>query len=117
MLKRKVFEKTGGFDENIFMYLEEVEWCKRITKLGFKIWYAPQFEVTHLHGASSRLYPQRLYINELKSMKYYFKKHSPNTLLLIKLILVLGTLFRTIIFTLLGKTVRAKAYLEGLKVV
>lgn len=117
MLKRKVFETTSGFDENIFMYLEEVEWCKRISKKGFRIWYVPQFEVTHLHGASSRLYPQRLYISELKGIKYYFKKHHPNSFLLAKLILVLGILFRTIAFALLGKTVRARAYMEGLSVV
>ncbi|MBI2600021.1 glycosyltransferase family 2 protein [Candidatus Daviesbacteria bacterium] len=117
MLKRKVFEGTSGFDENIFMYLEEVEWCKRIAKKGFKIWYVPQFEVTHLHGASSRLYPQRLYISELKGIKYYFKKHYPNSFLLARLILFLGTLFRTITFILLGKTVRARAYMEGLSYV
>lgn len=117
MLKRKVLEVTGGLDENIFMYLEEVEWCKRIRKKGFKIWYAPQFQVVHLHGASSRLYPQRLYINELKGIKYYFKKHQPKNFLLIKLILILGTLFRTIAFALVGKTTRARAYMEGLSVV
>ncbi len=117
MLKRKVFEKTSGFDENLFMYLEEVEWCKRIRDYGFKVWYTPQFEVVHLHGASSKSYPQVLYINELKGIKYFFKKHYPIRSVLLKFFLVFGTTLRIIAFSLLGKTKRARAYMEGLWVI
>ena len=117
MLKRKVFEETGGFDENIFMYLEEVEWCKRIKDEGCKVWYTPQFDVVHLHGASSKSNLQSMYIQELKGIKYYLKKHYSPAFYLVKPFLILGTVLRVITFSLLGKTLRARAYMEGLKVI
>jgi hypothetical protein len=115
MLKRKVFDATGGFDENIFMHMEEVEWCKRIKDKGFKVWFVPHIAAVHLHGASTNFDLNPSFLNELKGIKYFFKKHHRNIYPLIKLILIKGLIFRVIIFTLLGKHKRAKIYLKGLK--
>ena len=117
MLKREVWENTLGFDENLFLYMEEVEWCKRILDHGFNIWYVPSIEVTHLHGASSQLNPQRLYTQELKGIKYYFKKYYAGNYFFLKIFLTLGLILRIIAFSLLGKTQRARAYVEGLGVI
>ncbi len=117
ILKRKVFEETGGFDENLFMHLEEVEWCRRIKNQGFKIWYAPQVEAVHLHGASSNFDMRMGFLNEIKGMKYYLKKHYKNFYLITKMFLILGLTFRVVAFSLLGKTQRARIYLEGLSYV
>ncbi|MDP3758158.1 MAG: hypothetical protein Q8Q86_00405, partial [Candidatus Daviesbacteria bacterium] len=117
MLKGQVFEGTGGFDENLFMYMEEVEWCKRILDIGFKIWYVPQIEVVHLHGASTNFDLTPSFLNELKGIKYYLKKHYPHFYLPTKFFLILGLVFRVIAFSLLGKTKRARVYLEGLNVI
>ena len=117
MLKRKVLEGAGGFDENIFMHMEEIELSKRIQDKGFKVWFVPTFEVVHLHGASSRFETGVALYNELKGVKYYFKKHYKNWYWYIKLALIKGLILRTIIFSVLRKPVRAKIYREGLKVV
>lgn len=117
MFKRKIYEETGGFDERIFMYMEEIEFCKRIKEKGFKVWYVPAFKVTHLHGASSRFETEAALFNELKGVKYYFRKHYRNWYWLIILVLFKGLILRTIIFTILRKPARAKVYWEGLKVV
>ncbi len=116
MLKRKVFEGVGGFDENIFMYLEEVELCKRMRDKGYKIWYVPTFEAIHLHGASSPDNSNAL-LNELRGIKYYFKKHFKNWYFIIKIALFKGLIFRIIIFSILRKTARVRIYREGLKVI
>lgn len=117
VLKREVFEKTFGFDENLFMHMEEIEWCRRIRNLGFKVWYVPQIEVVHLHGASTNFDMRASFLNELKGVKYYLKKYYSNFYLLTKLFLILGLLLRIIAFSLLGKTTRARVYVEGLSVV
>lgn len=117
MLKRKVIESAGGFDENIFMHMEEIELCKRIRDKGFKIWFVSTFEVVHLHGASSRFETGVALYNELRGVKYYFRKHYNNRYWLIKLVLIKGLILRTIIFSILRKPVRAKIYWEGLKVI
>ena len=46
-LKRKVFEKTGGFDERIFMYCEDVDLSWRIRLAGYTIKYLPQAVTQH----------------------------------------------------------------------
>ncbi len=117
MLKREVFERTGGFDENLFMHMEEVEWCKRIIKRGYKIWYGPSVEAVHLHGASTNFDLSASFLNELKGVKYFSLKHYKSSYQLVKLFLNLGLVLRVIVFSLLGKTKRARVYLEGLKVI
>ncbi len=115
--KREVFERTGGFDEQLFMHMEEIEWCKRITRRGYKIWYVPQVEVIHLHGASTNFDLSASFVNELKGIKYYLLKHYRSVYFLVKLFLIFGLILRVIVFSLLGKTKRAKVYMEGLKVI
>ncbi len=117
MLKREIYIKTGGFDENLFMHMEEVEWCKRIREGGYKIWYAPQISVVHLHGASTNFDLSLSFLNELKGIRYYLLKHYRVFYLFVKLFLILGLILRVIAFSLLGKTKRSKVYLDGLKVI
>lgn len=117
MFKRKVFEKTSGFDEKIFMHMEEVEWCKQITDANFKIWYMPFIEVVHLHGASTNFDLSLSFLNELKGIKYYLQKHYNFSYWPIKLFLIIGLILRIIAFAFFRKTKRARVYMEGLKVV
>jgi GT2 family glycosyltransferase len=53
MLRKSVLEKTGLFDERIFMFGEEAELCFRIKKNGFKIKFVPESQIIHFGGASS----------------------------------------------------------------
>lgn len=75
---REIFEKTGGFDENIFMYGEEGEWQYRIQALGYKSYITPIPKIQHLEGKSSR--PS--ITKEMKSLRSHFyiqKKHMKKT--------------------------------------
>lgn len=71
---KKLFDEIGGFDENFFMYFEDIDLCKRVRNLGKKIIYFPQFCVRHRGGESyqDRKIQKRDYY---KSQEYYFKKH------------------------------------------
>ncbi len=53
LLPRLAYQQTGGFDERIFMYGEDLEWCQRIGRMGFRIRYFPDATVMHHHHASS----------------------------------------------------------------
>lgn len=117
MLKREIFDNTLGFDENLFMHMEEIEWCKRINNAGYKIWYVPQIQVVHLHGASSRFNLSSSFLNELKGVKYYLRKHYGSYYPVVKLFLVLGLVLRIIAFSFLGKAARTRIYVEGLSVI
>jgi GT2 family glycosyltransferase len=53
MLKREVIERVGMFDEDFFMYCEEIDWAWRIRRAGWSVWCVPAARVTHYGGASS----------------------------------------------------------------
>jgi asparagine synthase (glutamine-hydrolysing) len=53
LVSRDCFESTGGFDERIFMYGEDIEWCRRVTDAGFRVRYFPQARVVHADHVSS----------------------------------------------------------------
>lgn len=51
---KKVFEETGGFDPDFFMYCEEVDWQKRMAELGFERLIINGPEIAHLEGGSDK---------------------------------------------------------------
>ena len=53
LLRRELFQRSGGFDQRFFMYGEDSEWCMRLGKLGYKILYAPRVGVVYHAGAVS----------------------------------------------------------------
>ena len=115
LLKRKVFEETGGFDEHYFMYTEEVEWCKRIKDAGFNVVFTPSFEIIHKKFASSNYDIKKPIISETKGMLYFFKKHYPGYIWFVRLSLFLGYGIRVIAFLFLNSREKAKAYSSMLK--
>lgn len=76
MLDKKVTDKIGGFDEDFFMYCEDVDLCYRISQAGFKIIYYPDTSITHLKGQSGLNSKNRKVIFHFhKSMLLFYKKH------------------------------------------
>lgn len=51
-VSRNIFNQLGGFDEQFFMYFEDIDICKRARRSGYKILYFPSFQVKHLGGKS-----------------------------------------------------------------
>lgn len=54
IVKREVFEKIGLFDESFFMYGEDVEFCHRAKKNGFRIGVVEDAQIYHRVNASSQ---------------------------------------------------------------
>src|SRR3990167_1531637 len=52
LVKREVFGKIGYFDEKYFLYLEDMDFCVRAKKTGFKILFEPKAVVWHKNAAS-----------------------------------------------------------------
>lgn len=75
MTKKEVWEKVGGWDEAIFMYMDEVEFCYRIKKAGWPIFFYPEAEVIHLGRASSRRGKKDPIINIYRGLVYFYQKH------------------------------------------
>src|SRR3989344_4630634 len=86
MIKKELFEKLKGFDENFFMYIEDMELCYRAKKEGFLTYFYPDIKLEHRQeGSSSRQFAIK---NIYKSLLYFQKKHgSKLSFLLTKLML------------------------------
>lgn len=54
LISKGVIDKIGLLDETYFMYFEDLDFCRRAKKAGFKVYYLPSAEVIHEHGASGK---------------------------------------------------------------
>jgi N-acetylglucosaminyl-diphospho-decaprenol L-rhamnosyltransferase len=77
MLKREVIQQTGVFDEQFFMYCEEIDWAWRIRKAGWKAQCAPAAHVVHLGGQSTSQVRPRSVIDLWTSRLRLYQKHYP----------------------------------------
>jgi len=75
LIRKNLFEKVGKFDENFFLYFEEFDFCKRVRKLGYDLFFLPSAQIIHLWGVSTGKSPLDINKIFLKSKFYYFRKH------------------------------------------
>jgi N-acetylglucosaminyl-diphospho-decaprenol L-rhamnosyltransferase len=75
MLRRDAVDAIGPLDENIFMYLEDVDYCIRLRKAGWKLFYVPGGAVVHLVGKSSGGRMRHYGVQSYRSLFYFFAKH------------------------------------------
>jgi GT2 family glycosyltransferase len=75
LVRAETIQEVGKMDEDYFFYSEETDWCFRIRKRNWKIWYTTNAEVYHLGGGSadrgSVIQLVRLYQGKL----LYFRKN------------------------------------------
>lgn len=53
MTKKSVLDRVGLFDEDYFMYAEDIDLCYRIKKAGYKIMFIPDIKIIHYKGVAS----------------------------------------------------------------
>ena len=75
MLKKSLYEKVGGMDEQFFMYQEETDWGLRAINAGFKIIYNPNAAITHYQGVTTKKIKVESIWIFTQSMLKFFKKH------------------------------------------
>lgn len=101
MLRKEAYEQVGGFDEQFFMYGEDLDLCYRIQKAGFKVYYVPDTQIIHYKGESTK----RSNLDETKlfydAMHKFVKKHL-SSFPIVEIILRTAIGFRKF-FTFLGK--------------
>ncbi len=78
VIRRRVVEEVGMLDEDFFLYGEDLDWCYRISKSGWKIIYLPTTQIIHFKGESSRrsgFDSMRLFY---QAMHLFVRKHFKN---------------------------------------
>jgi N-acetylglucosaminyl-diphospho-decaprenol L-rhamnosyltransferase len=67
-LRRTAVDSVGGWDERYFMYVEDVDLCWRLRRLGWRVAYDPGGAAVHLQGASTDGRPYRMIIEHHRSV-------------------------------------------------
>lgn len=80
LIKRRVFDEVGLFDEDYFLYYEEVDFCLRAARKGWRCRYVPSSRVIHLVGQASgvtdtKKRPSRRPDYWFESRQRYFRKN------------------------------------------
>jgi len=75
LLRSEVLSQVGFLDENFFMYGEDIDYCYRIKKNGWKVNYYGEAKVIHYKGASSKKQESKLLYEFYKSMHIFYNKH------------------------------------------
>lgn len=75
MIPKNILEKTGGFDEQFFMYGEDIDLSYRIQKAGFTNYYFAESTIIHFKGESTKKGSLNYVKIFYKAMSIFVKKH------------------------------------------
>ena len=77
VLRREALDVVGLFDERFRYYFEDADLCYRMKRAGWRVFYLSEAHVIHYGSATSKaLGSLRIRLVFLRSLIYYFKKHS-----------------------------------------
>jgi hypothetical protein len=75
MIRREAFNDVGLLDEDLFMYGDDVDWCRRCRKAGWQVVFFPGAKAIHDRGKITAPYPVRFAVAQQKSVLHYWRKH------------------------------------------
>lgn len=106
MVRKTTIDQIGPMDSKRFpMFLNEVDWCFRLKRSGWKIFFLPRARVTHLQGVSIKKARLAMTVSSHRSLAAFFGKHYSGNFssCLVKLLLLIALPFR-IVFQALSKS-------------
>ena len=76
-IRKNIFKLIDGFDKDYFMFFEEVDLCKRIKKLNYKVIYYHSLKINHIGSVSGKknyfLYTLRTYASKAIFLKKHYR--------------------------------------------
>ncbi len=106
LIRHELFTKVNGFDEDFWMYFEDVDLCKRVSETGAKIAFCRNITIEHNHGGSSRINLKTASLTKTQvhiSRHLYISKHKKSTAkIMIQIFLVLNNLISGGIMAIIG---------------
>lgn len=75
MIRREAFDTVGLLDEGLFMYGDDVDWCRRARNAGWEVVFYPGGQAIHDRGKITAPYPVRFAVAQQQSILHYWTKH------------------------------------------
>jgi GT2 family glycosyltransferase len=114
LVRREALGQFGLFDEEYFIYSEEVDLCTRLKKGGWHLYWLPVSVVIHYGAQSTQQVAEEMFLRLYAGKILYFRKHHSNlTVLVYKLILFLATVSRLLLtpFALIEEPIKRNEHL------
>ena len=82
MMSESTLKKASGFDENYFLFIEDVDLCQVIKKQGLRVVYFPNAKIFHKISSSNARSTSRVIIKRHQGMIYYNQKYGETNLIM-----------------------------------
>ncbi len=113
LMRKNAMDEAGLFDEDFFLYVEEVELAYRFALKGWEAWYLPKWKTVHFGMATNG--SEKATIFEMQNLKLFYKKHfSAWQLPVLEAVLKLGIVLRIMLYGIMAPAV-AKIYVKAYK--
>lgn len=94
LTRRETIEQVGLFDEDYFIYAEDVDWCYRMKQAGWRVVYFPSAHILHHIGRATRKIAFRMTYERHRSMWLFYRKHYSRGIVLLDAATWLGIVWR-----------------------
>ena len=75
MIRRETFDEVGLLDEDLFMYGDDVDWCRRARNAGWQVMFYPGAQAIHDRGKTTAPFPAHFAVAQQRSVLHYWTKH------------------------------------------
>ena len=75
IIRHEIVNQMGLFDEDYFIYSEEVDLCHRLHRRGWRVCWVPESQVVHYGGQSTRQVAAAMFLRLYQGKVLYFRKH------------------------------------------
>jgi len=75
VIRKKVVDAIGMLDENFFIYGEDMDWCIRAKKAGWKVMYYPYAQIVHYKGVGCKTNNLKTTYEFYRAMVLFHRKH------------------------------------------
>jgi N-acetylglucosaminyl-diphospho-decaprenol L-rhamnosyltransferase len=97
LVRREAWDAVGGFDEQFFMFLEDVDLCWRLHDAGWRIRYEPSSVVQHEISASADQIPYKMIATHHRSIYRFNRKRAKGARRLLLPVIAAGLAVRTVL--------------------
>lgn len=80
LMRREAVEQVGNLDEDFPIFFNEVDWCWRCKKRGWKIYFTPDVEIVHYGGASTAQVGPAMAWESRRGLLRFYARHYRNAI-------------------------------------
>ncbi len=97
LIRRDIYEKVNGFDEDYFMYGEDLDLCYRIRKAGYRVYYYSGTSIIHYKGESTKKSSVSYVNNFYGAMQIFVRKNMSANFWLVNFMIDLSIYYRSFV--------------------